>query len=33
MQLLGSRNWWCPDWLKRALPEIEVERGPRTAED
>jgi RND superfamily putative drug exporter len=33
MQLLGARNWWCPDWLKRALPEIEVERGPRTAED
>src|SRR3954463_12315990 len=32
MQLLGSRNWWCPDWLKRMLPEIEVERGPRTAE-
>jgi putative drug exporter of the RND superfamily len=27
MQLLGSRNWWCPDWLKRILPEIEVDRG------
>ncbi len=32
MQLLGARNWWCPDWLKRLLPEIEVERGPRVAE-
>jgi RND superfamily putative drug exporter len=33
MQLLGARNWWCPDWLERRLPAIEVERGPRTAED
>jgi RND superfamily putative drug exporter len=32
MQLLGSRNWWCPDWLRRALPEIEVESGPQVAE-
>jgi len=32
MQLLGSRNWWCPDWLRRLLPEIEVERGARVAE-
>jgi putative drug exporter of the RND superfamily len=32
MQLLGSRNWWCPDWLRRALPEIEVDRGPQVAE-
>ncbi len=32
MQLLGSRNWWCPDWLKRVLPEIEVESGPQVAE-
>jgi len=32
MQLLGSRNWWCPDWLKRMLPEIEVESGPQVAE-
>jgi RND superfamily putative drug exporter len=28
MQLLGSRNWWCPDWLRRILPEIEVDRAP-----
>ena len=26
MQLLGSRNWWIPDWLERALPRIDVER-------
>jgi putative drug exporter of the RND superfamily len=32
MQLLGSRNWWCPDWLERRLPAIEVESGPRVAE-
>ena len=32
MQLLGARNWWCPDWLQRLLPEIEVERGPQVAE-
>jgi RND superfamily putative drug exporter len=32
MQLLGARNWWCPDWLERRLPAIEVESGPRVAE-
>ena len=32
MQLLGARNWWCPDWLRRVLPEIEVESGPQVAE-
>jgi RND superfamily putative drug exporter len=33
MQLLGARNWWCPDWLRRLLPEIEVDRGgPQVAE-
>jgi len=26
MQLLGSRNWWIPNWLERALPRIDVER-------
>jgi RND superfamily putative drug exporter len=26
MQLLGSRNWWIPNWLERILPRIEVER-------
>jgi putative drug exporter of the RND superfamily len=26
MQLLGSRNWWIPDWLERALPTLDVER-------
>ena len=25
MQLLGSRNWWIPGWLERALPKIDVE--------
>jgi RND superfamily putative drug exporter len=27
MQLLGSRNWWIPGWLERALPTLDVERG------
>ena len=26
MQLLGSRNWWIPDWLERVLPRLDVER-------
>ncbi len=25
MQLLGSRNWWIPDWLERRLPRLDVE--------
>jgi putative drug exporter of the RND superfamily len=25
MQLLGSRNWWIPNWLERILPRLEVE--------
>jgi RND superfamily putative drug exporter len=25
MQLLGSRNWWIPDWLERILPRLDVE--------
>ena len=32
MQLLGSRNWWIPDWLEQILPRIDVERVPATAE-
>jgi RND superfamily putative drug exporter len=27
MQLLGSRNWWIPNWLERILPRLDVERG------
>jgi RND superfamily putative drug exporter len=27
MQLLGSRNWWIPNWLERILPRIDVERA------
>jgi RND superfamily putative drug exporter len=27
MQLLGSRNWWIPNWLERILPELDVERS------
>jgi putative drug exporter of the RND superfamily len=26
MQLLGSRNWWIPNWLERILPQLDVER-------
>ena len=26
MQLLGSRNWWIPNWLERILPRLEMER-------
>ncbi len=25
MQLLGSRNWWIPNWLERRLPSLDVE--------
>jgi putative drug exporter of the RND superfamily len=25
MQLLGTRNWWIPDWLERLLPRLDVE--------
>jgi RND superfamily putative drug exporter len=32
MQLLGSRNWWIPNWLERALPRLDVERVPLGAE-
>ena len=32
MQLLGSRNWWIPDWLERILPRLEVEPGALPAE-
>src|SRR5207342_2486 len=27
MQLLGSRNWWIPDWLESKLPSLDVERA------
>src|SRR5215207_5996717 len=27
MQLLGSRNWWIPNWLERILPRLDVERA------
>jgi RND superfamily putative drug exporter len=33
MQLLGSRNWWIPNWLERTLPRLDVEApGVRSAE-
>ncbi|MCD6015561.1 MAG: hypothetical protein K0R88_1645 [Solirubrobacterales bacterium] len=32
MQLLGSRNWWIPNWLERILPRLDVERGAVGAE-
>jgi RND superfamily putative drug exporter len=25
MQLLGSRNWWIPNWLEQILPRLDVE--------
>ena len=31
MQLLGSRNWWIPDWLERILPRLDVEQVDRVA--
>jgi RND superfamily putative drug exporter len=27
MKLLGSRNWWMPSWLDRALPDLSFESG------
>ncbi len=32
MQLLGSRNWWIPDWLERTLPRLDVEPAVSPAE-
>ena len=32
MQLLGSRNWWIPNWLEGILPRLDVEPGVRPAE-
>ena len=26
MQLLGSRNWWIPNWMEQILPRLDVER-------
>jgi RND superfamily putative drug exporter len=31
MQLLGTRNWWIPGWLERALPQLDAERAPARA--
>ena len=31
MQLLGSRNWWIPDWLERRLPRLDVENVENVA--
>ncbi|MDH6577361.1 MMPL family transporter [Kitasatospora sp. MAP5-34] len=28
MHLLGSRNWWLPAWLDRALPQLHIEGHP-----
>jgi RND superfamily putative drug exporter len=25
MLLIGSRNWWLPNWLDRVLPRLNVE--------
>jgi RND superfamily putative drug exporter len=25
MQLIGTANWWLPDWLDRLLPHVDVE--------
>ncbi len=34
MKLMGSANWWLPDWLDRLLPTIDIdgEEGLPTAE-
>jgi RND superfamily putative drug exporter len=28
MELLGDANWWFPNWLDRAVPNISVETVP-----
>jgi putative drug exporter of the RND superfamily len=28
MELLGDRNWWLPGWLRRVLPNVQVEAAP-----
>jgi RND superfamily putative drug exporter len=32
MQLLGSRNWWIPRWVERALPSLDLEPAAATTE-
>ncbi len=32
MELLGEKAWWAPRWLKRLIPEVDLEGGaPRPA--
>ena len=31
MSLLGSANWWLPDWLDRVLPHMDLEGGDFSA--
>ncbi|CAM5678873.1 MMPL family transporter OS=Streptomyces alboniger OX=132473 GN=CP975_14590 PE=4 SV=1 [Streptomyces alboniger] len=34
LALLGTKAWWLPGWLERALPNVDVEgEGLRTAAD
>jgi RND superfamily putative drug exporter len=28
MELLGDANWWFPNWLDKAVPNISVETAP-----
>jgi RND superfamily putative drug exporter len=32
MQLLGSRNWWIPNWLERILPRLDLEPAAAAGE-
>jgi RND superfamily putative drug exporter len=25
MQVMGNLNWWCPRWLDRLIPRLEIE--------
>lgn len=27
MQVMGDLNWWCPRWLDRLIPRLEIEPG------
>ena len=31
MELLGEKAWWAPSWLKRLVPEVNLEGEPRPA--
>ncbi len=31
MKLLGTANWWFPNWLERTVPHLDVDAAPAAA--